>query len=301
MNNKIEYGQFFTKGNPFLLKPFKQWFFSINPKMILEPFAGGKDIANLLNQMGYTGNYTFYDIEPQHSDIIHNDSIKNFPNNFNVCITNPPYLAKNSATRKGIVFDSIYDDLYKLSLEKMLINCQYVAAIIPDSFINSGLFKNMIEKYIILNFKMFNDTTCPVALVLFNNKKNNSNFEIYESNEYLGTYYDLNYNFKDYDINIKYNCINANYYANLIDSSRDNIYFGNNLKSIVKHTDRAQCNVFINANIDVHLVNEIINDYRIVTKNVFLTSFKGLKNDGHYRKRMDFRTANKIIKQSFNI
>ena len=42
------------------------------------------------------------------------------PEGYDFIITNPPYLAKNSSTRKGFSWhkDNKYDDLYKFCLEK---------------------------------------------------------------------------------------------------------------------------------------------------------------------------------------
>src|SRR3546814_9468216 len=37
--------------------------------------------------------------------------------------------------------------------------------------------------------------------------------------------------------------------------------------------------------------NAYLNSYRLETGDVFLTSFKGLRKDGSYRRRLDFQTA----------
>src|SRR3546814_1115713 len=43
--------------------------------------------------------------------------------------------------------------------------------------------------------------------------------------------------------------------------------------------------------------NAYLNSYRLETGDVFLTSFKGLRKDGSYRRRLDFQTARTIISQ----
>ncbi|WP_416373657.1 hypothetical protein [Mycoplasmopsis felis] len=56
-------------------------------------------------------------------------------------MTNPPYLAKNKAKKINIEnFDNNYSDLYLNALDKMLNNCDFVACIIPESFITSGQY-----------------------------------------------------------------------------------------------------------------------------------------------------------------
>ncbi len=71
----------------------------------------------------------------------HRDTLKDFPVGFEVCVTNPPWLAKNSATKMQVPFYAgEYDDLYKYSLDKCLENCKNVIAIIPESFIRTNLF-----------------------------------------------------------------------------------------------------------------------------------------------------------------
>ena len=116
-----------------------------------------------------------------------------FPTVFNVCITNPPWLARNSATRRGLPFPEAtrYDDLYKYALEQCLTHCEWVAAIIPEAFIRSGLFLQRLRDFISLvpqtqmkkkqkntrpypldkagkrGLVMFEDTEHPVGLALF--------------------------------------------------------------------------------------------------------------------------------------
>ena len=41
--------------------------------------------------------------------------------------------------------------------------------------------------------------------------------------------------------------------------------------------------------------NEILSAYREATQDVFLTSFKGLREDGKYRRRLDWQTTSRIL------
>ena len=44
--------------------------------------------------------------------------------------------------------------------------------------------------------------------------------------------------------------------------------------------------------------NKILKDYRLKTKDVLMTSFKGLRSDGKYRRRLDFRTVRCIMNEA---
>ena len=109
-----------------------------------------------------------YDIEPADRDVVYRDTIADFPGGFRVCITNPPWLAKNSATLRKLPFPTCeYDDLYKFALEKCLNNCDYVAALVPESFIRAKVFRSRLSEFVSLRAKLFRDTDHPVGLALF--------------------------------------------------------------------------------------------------------------------------------------
>ena len=129
----------------------------------------------MLKKEGYNFEFVSYDINPSSLEVEKKDTIKKFPLGYKLIITNPPYLAKNSAHRKKIDFPATkYDDLYKLCLEIMLKNCDYVGAIIPASFINANLFLERLHSYTLLSSQMFTDTENPVCLALFSPQKSNS-------------------------------------------------------------------------------------------------------------------------------
>ena len=51
MDEKRASGRYYTRGNPFQLKPFQMWAKELNleQQITLEPFAGAKDIPQLLD------------------------------------------------------------------------------------------------------------------------------------------------------------------------------------------------------------------------------------------------------------
>ncbi len=148
-------GRYYTRGNPFQLKPFRAWAaaLNLNQQHALEPFAGDNSIPRLLSEARLQcREWALFDIEPAAAEVRRRDTLADFPRGFEVCITNPPWLARNSATRRGLPFprDIQHDDLYKYALEKCLANCKWVAAIIPEAFIRSRLFLHRLHDFVSL-------------------------------------------------------------------------------------------------------------------------------------------------------
>ncbi len=305
-NTKRENGQYFTKGNCFKLLPFIEWFESIpNHKTItiIEPFAGNGNIPSLMKEAGYNNIWKLYDIAPQNNNTMYEDSIKHCPQG-ECIITNPPYLAKNSATRRGLKFPKTnYDDLYKLALAKMLDSAPYIATIIPESFITSGLFLNRISRVISLKLKMFEDTDCPVCLALFSP---DNEFKVYSNNNLIGNMNELKKylpspkSSKQWIFNDRKGAIGL---IAIDDTKTNAIRFvkGSTIPSVnIKVSSRAITRVQSSANINdldtfIRIANNILVKFRKDTQDVFLTSFKGIRNDGRYRRRLDFGLAKAIL------
>ena len=316
---KKTYGQFFTTTNPFYHNAFFKWFKAIpniENEILLEPFAGSNNICEMIKNLGFMNEWKCFDISPSNLNktpeykIEKRDTIADYPKGYNVAITNPPYLAKNSATRSGKAFpDTEYDDLYKLALEVMLKNTMYVAAIIPESFITADIFHDRLDVFISLTCKMFDDTDCPVCLALFSPKQNlthlKNDFIIYQQNRKIGTYNKIlsrkpeapvnnHWKFNDEDGNIGIRCIDGIFEPSIC------FCFGEEIdKKKIKVSSRALTRVSglpkdIGLEEFINECNDILNRYRIDTYDIFLTSFKGLRKDGKYRRRLDFKNA-KII------
>lgn len=223
-------------------------------------------------------------------------------------ITNPPFLSKSSASRLGIEYPKTnHNDIYKLCLELMLNNCSYVASIVPDSFLTSNFDKSRLVTYISLTNNHFDNTVIPVGLALFN-KDVTKDFLIYRDNKILGSYLEL----KEFDLDMNSNNLdvtfnNPNGELGLIsiDNTTDKIRFINGTEidpKTIKHYSRAYSRISIKGNYNlsklINNCNQILDKYRTNTKDVFLTSFKSVHNDGTYRRRLDFDTARRIINKA---
>jgi hypothetical protein len=326
-NDKRILGQYYTENNPFKNKLFKDWvnhISDIGNKKFLEPFAGSNNIIKFIQEIyPEIKNWSCFDINPSLTNvtpqynIIKQDTIIKFPEGYDVIVTNPPYLSKSSATRRGIIYPNFspsYNDLYKICLDKMLNNVSFVAAIIPESFITSNLFHDRIFGIISLPCKMFNDTDCPVCLALFGKEVENNDFPIYSNNDFIGNFYELKifdlseYKLKDIDIKWRFNDPNGIIGVKCVDSVKSNggdIYFhrGELIKSEdIKISSRAFTRIsglpemYLSRLDDfIDTCNIVLNEYRSLTKDIFMTSFKGLRIDGKYRRRIDFYTVKSIL------
>ena len=318
MDDKRQQGRYYTTNNPFNTSAFYKWkklIPNLENEIILEPFAGANNIPAMLFEDGILNNqWACFDIKPDKNrlpqfNIEQRDTLKDFPTGFRVAITNPPYLAKNSATRRKLDYPKTeYDDLYKLCLEKMLNNCDYVAAIIPETFITSGLFHDRLFAVVSLTCRMFDDTECPVCLALFI-PKNEDTFVIYNMDKKIGEYKKLmEYNIKcSSDNKMKFNDKTGVLGINCIDNTNGpticfvegNCFPSNEIKSSSRAFTRVSG---IPSEIKIEeLINEcnkIFGEYRKKTKDVFLSSYKGLRKDGLYRRRLDFNLARNVINQA---
>lgn len=318
--HKRTHGQFFTEGNPFIFTPFAQWLRGVpgvDACTFLEPFAGSNNIIKLMREAGYAQSWTCFDIDPpspisQGEQVLARDTLSDFPSGFEVVITNPPYLASNSAARRGLPYPKThYDDLYKHALDITLRHVPYVAAIIPESFIVSGQFHERLWGAVSLTSKMFNDTDCPVCLALFvpqSAKEDQADFALWDEDTYLGQYKTfasvLSELPKDERVRWKFNDPQGELGLLGVDNTKDaSIRFvrGATIPSEdIKHSSRAISRISgVPENIDLDQLiaraNVAINQYRVNTHDTLMTSFKGLRADGKYRRRMDFAAARRLL------
>lgn len=316
MNKKRANGRYYTRGNPFQLGPFQRWAKDsyLEQQIVLEPFAGAKDIPRLIASAGLLcQDWAFYDIEPGTEGIVQRDTLTDFPKGFNVCITNPPWLARNSATRQGLPFpkSTNYDDLYKYALEQCLIHCPWVAAIIPEAFIRSGLFLHRLCDFISLvpqtqdtksrnTSYMFDDTEHPVGLALFAPNVT-SDVRVWRNNQLLGELSKLRRHLPVLSRNrsIVFNEAEGNLGLIAIDNTVSASIRFCPPTELGEYQVRYQCRSITKIGVpwcpDIDELNVRLATIREKTHDVFLTAFKGLRSDGYYRRRLDWTLARAIV------
>lgn len=325
---KIKLGQFYTRTSPFEFERFKKWLSGIpdlKNKKFIEPFAGSNSIVQMMLASFHmsVAQWASFDIAPeaQQENLVPQvplqqlDTISFFPKGFDVCITNPPYLAKNSATRKGMEIDfEGFQDLFEVSLGRMLKNCGWVAAIIPESFLTREVHRSRLEFVISLNIDMFHDTDFPVCLAVFSPDVQET-YEIWRGEQFIGMARDLRLKAEGLltsskDSQLKFNDPEGLLGLWAIDNTKENsIRFleGKEIHpSTIKVSSRAITRISsphltsINQlETVIEKANLILAEYRESTQDVFLTSFKGLRIDGKYRRRIDWNTASKILNTVF--
>lgn len=314
-------GQFFTTENPFDHPAFEAWYNSIpdaSDQTLLEPFAGACNLISMLKTLGYTNPWAAYDIEPVNTAenssgvlVESRDTLCQYPTEYCVAITNPPYLARNSASRRDLAYpDTPFEDLYQECLSVMLNHTDYVAAIIPESFITQRLFFSRLHTFISLTCKMFEDTEVPVCLALFvpeEVKSDTSDFDIYDGSTHLGTYNTLKANraaFIGEGLQLKFNDPEGELGLHAIDSSKEaSIRFleGDLIDSAsIKVSSRSLTRIKVSLSAIqraalISEANRLLALERSATHDVFMTSFKGLRKDGKYRRRLDFAQARVLL------
>ena len=307
MNNR-RYGIYYTAlFNPFDNRIFKDWIrlHNLQREIVLEPFAGSNSIIGMLQEIDLAHKYTSYDIYPQASDVERRDTLRSYPTGYSLCITNPPWLYKSSAQRNKYQFpDTKYDDLYKLSLSLALRHNQYVAALLPASFIQSGILQDRLESMLFINRPLFSHTENPVCLALFGEKPSNT-LHLYNNTgdiiEEIGEYSELQKLLpKQSDRKLTFNDPDGALGFIAIDNSiAPSIRFcrGAELaRYTIDFSSRSITRITINvADSLIRRCNDRVNSIREETNDVFLTAFKGLRKDGKYRRRMSYRLANNIV------
>lgn len=326
-SHKRAHGQFFTQGNPFVFTPFRQWFTAIPgiaAQTLLEPFAGANHLVRLMREAGYHQAWACFDIDPPHCmahgvAVQRRNTLRHFPRGFEVVVTNPPYLARNSAVRRGLPYpDTAYDDLYKHALAITLARVPYVAAIIPESFLGAGIFHDRLHSVVSLTSPMFTDTDCPVCLALFvpangtvDGTPGAHDFALWDEDTYLGQYQRFAHVLapvaEGTGVAWKFNDPTGSLGLLGVDHTQGaSIRFveGATIPSQdIKPTSRAITRISgVPAHIDltelIACANQALADYRAATHDTLMTAFKGLRVDGKYRRRLDFAAARHLLDHS---
>jgi len=309
---KKQLGQFFTRGNPFRFAPFRAWARAAGlPRAkLLEPFAGANHIVQTLRENNLCNAVDSFDIDPAHGKVTRRDCLADFPTGYRVTVTNPPWLARNSATRSGMPYPNTrHDDLYKYCLELCLRNCDFAALLMPASYLQTGLYFDRLQCYILLFDAHFNDTENPACLALFGPSKLSSRGEInlYHDDAFIGTLAQMRAHLPHAktDRRVRFNDPDgALGFVSFDNTKTASIQFcrADELDGYeIKHSSRFITRIsgaFGGEREVKKLVvklNDAVGKFRDDTRDVFLTPFKGIRRDGFYRRRMKFSLARSFV------
>ena len=251
--------------------------------------------------MGICERSDSFDISPSVNEVKRQDTLLNFPIGYSVCVTNPPWLAKNSATRRNLPFPKTqYDDLYKVALEKCLDNCEWIAALVPESFIRSGLFHSRLSDFVSLTSHIFTDTENPVGLALFR-PTISKDIIVWRNSSKIGLFSVI----ESYrppvndNVDVRFNCPDGNVGLIAIDDTRSASIRFCSPKELedypIRHTCRSITKISVSCKVKIKEWNRWLSKFREDTQDVLMTSFKGIRQDGMYRRRMDWGLARGII------
>ncbi len=128
------------------------------------------------------------------------DSLRHIPATDAIIVTNPPYLAKHSASRKGVAgtvapyyLETGLDDLYQIALRRCLEAARFTLAIIPETFLGSAFDKGALVLVSVLEQNPFEDTENPVCVACFDTSRVDGAVaaRLFVEDRYCGTYGDI--------------------------------------------------------------------------------------------------------------
>lgn len=321
-NKKIKLGQFFTR-NPLWIKPqIANFIRNSNCTIAYDPFAGGGHLLKAAQDILDIENIVGLDIDESLS-WKKNDSLISIPHlDDAIIITNPPYIAKQSASRKNINLlkyfaTTTYNDIYLLALDKMIEAQKYIVAIIPESFINSSFRrKDLLYSITVLEENPFCDTENPVCVACFDcEPKNEDEIRVYKNDKIVGTIKSINDAriAPKNNISITFNSLIGWLGLRAIDSTNDKTVikfdFKENIKYDWEHRIKVSSRHFslIDINVPdelrqlfVNRCNERLSDIRIKSSDILLTPFKGDTRSGMRRRRLDFKLARAIMEKVYD-
>lgn len=309
------HGQFLTTGNPFTHPAFAAWWATCERTgPFLEPFAGADGLPGMLAASGYVQAFDSFDIDPQAPTVTTRDTLAHFPVGYSAIVTNPPYLARHFARRKKLDVDHLpwgpYNNLWKVAIDLCLAHAGHVAAIIPESFVTSGLFRERLVAVVSLTQSMFEDTEMPTCLALWGPERRDD-FDVWCGLEHVGSNRALTAAVPAPGASaaqVRFNVPDGLVGLRAIDGTVGPTIAFVPASAIpverVKHSARLATRIAV-ADLgagDVPAVleraNALLGTYRAATGDVLLTAFKGVRRDGKFRRRIDYVTARALLSQA---
>jgi len=324
-NKKQNLGQFNTKNDVWLRPHIYEFIKNCGCSRVVDPYAGAGDLLNAVNDLPWR-EVIGYDIDPSLGWPI-NDGLVDIPYHEDaIVITNPPYLAKNSAARNDLESyqhfkepdNEIFEDLYQIALRRVLEKYKKAVFIIPETYFQTEFFKSHLDMYTVIEENPFNDTDCPVCVAAFTVSNDfyrisGNNYRIYKNDSYLFNRLDLEdiiFEFKSRRrVGLDFNNPNGKLGLRGVDGvdPLDRICFAppddlNYNLANIKPSSRAITLIDVEGveinNTFLQTANVLLNILRLKTRDVILSPFKNNNKLGQRRRRLDYYWARKIIEKT---
>ena len=317
--HKTTTGRFFTVKSSWLTAPVHEFIahaLSHSPR-VLDPFAGD---GHLLAKCADVFNCEINGLDIHHEKWAVNDSLRAIPAaDDQMIVTNPPYLAKYSASRKGVgaavaeYFAHTDDeDLYQIALRRCLSAARFVVAIIPETFFNSAFPKHALVAVSVLEKNPFEDTDVPVCVACFDTQQRDgaTAARIYKADVFCATLGDIHRQRLPVarDARIQFNVADGQIALRAVDGTdpavriafipaadfhyaRDKIKVSSRLLTYI-----ALKNVPPEALPDmITRANLALETLRTTTHDLILSPFKGNNKAGVRRRRLDYALARGLL------
>lgn len=314
---KVSRGSFHTVGTGWL-RPVSAHIQALGLSVAVDPFAGDGDLGRALKEAGLVSSFIGYDIRPDLGWAT-NDSLADIPAHDALVVTNPPFLAKHSARRKGLwnVVGSIFErtgryDLYEVALDRIREKYQHAVVILPETFVSSNYPKDHCKAIHIVSEPIFDDTDCPVVVAVFDFRTKQKTRLFRDGSEVggleqlqstlLGGKRSRTIRFNDVGGQLGLVAVDGHEPNNRIrflaagqmTYSKSNIKVSSRLLTyirIVGLSDEMVAAVVVKA-------NEILNEARANDWDLVWSPFKGNNKAGVRRRRLDYDRARNILMQA---
>jgi hypothetical protein len=320
---KVSSGAHYTESSSWLTPPVEAFIArQIEEKKLwraLDPFAGDGHLLRLM-QTRFALSSVGMDLHAP--GWIKNDSLLEIPCHDGALIcTNPPYLAKYSARRKGVwalvehYFESCaYEDLYLRAIDRMLASGMPTVAIVPETFISSGLLRLHLERIVVLErSNPFSTTETPVCVACFDPAYPSATTLCYKDDAYLGDLEALESSahlaFEETARRrIRFNVTTGALALKAVDGTQaeDRIRFMPAADfaydpGMIKESSRLMTRIHVEGleaeqmEVLVALANQELERIRLASHDMVLSPFKGNNKNGVRRRRLDYKLARAII------
>lgn len=316
---KVALGQFFTREPHWLVAPVQDFIAQRVPRAttFLDPFAGE---GNLLEISASVFGLRTRGLDISAEGWEQNDSLRRIPSRRGeMIITNPPYLARNSARRKGL-WDEVgeyleergRDDLYQVALDRCLEAAEVVVAIIPETVLLSKYPKTHLALVAVIEDQMFSDTETPVCVACFDTATQVVP-QVYLGGERIATLpevlacrleptglVDMRFNSPRGQIGLR--AVDGVDPAERLRFMRAGElgYPQDRLKHSSRHMTFVEIPSLEECQLDGVLAtaNQLLNEVRLASRDLALSPFKGNNRNGLRRRRLDYTLARALLESA---